>query len=62
VVEVHLANQIDDFVHRVKKADIDEGKLTAAVDQVNIDSQTAPRLVVHFDDVGEYVFALEHVS
>ena len=56
-VEVHLANQFHNLVNGFHVTDIDQQELAAAVDEVDIDPQPAPRLVVHLDDVGEKVFA-----
>ena len=38
-IEVHLANQIDNLVDGVKIADVDQEKLAAAVDQVDVDPE-----------------------
>ena len=52
-VEIHAANELDDFIDGVKIADIDKHPFAAAVDQVDIDPQTATGLVVHLDDMGK---------
>src|SRR5205823_4992631 len=59
-VEVHAANQIDDFIHSFQVADVDEEKFAAAVDEVDIHSQAPPGLVVHFDDVRKQVLPRKH--
>src|SRR5207249_12139716 len=58
--EVHAADQVDDLVHGVEVADVDEQPFAAAVDEVEVDAQAAAGLVVHLDDAGEQVFASEH--
>ncbi len=59
-IEIHLPNQLDDLFNRVQVADVNEQKLAAAVDQVDVDPEPPAGLVVHFDDVREQVFPFQH--
>src|SRR5208283_343400 len=61
-VKIHLADEFHDLVNRFQVADVDEQEFAAAVDQVNVDPEPAAGLVVHLDDVGEKVFAREHIA
>ena len=55
-VEVHLADQLDDFVDGFEIADVDQDELAAAVDEIDVDAQPPAGLVVHLDDVREEIF------
>ena len=46
----------------VEEPDVDQGVLGAAVDQVDVHAQPAPRLDVHLDDAGEDVTAFDHAG
>jgi len=59
-IEVHLANQLDDFIHRLDVADVDEDELAAAIDQIDIDPQAAASLVVHLDDMRKQILSGKH--
>src|SRR5262249_1078523 len=58
--EVHLADQLEDLGQLVEEADVDQGVLGPAVDQVDVDPQAPPGLDVHLDDAGEDVAAFDH--
>ena len=58
--EVHLPDQFQHVGEFVEEADVDQGVLPAAVDQVDIDPHPAPGLVVHLDHAGEEVVPLDH--
>ncbi len=58
--EIELADQIDDFVDRFLKADVDQHPLVLVEHQIDIAAQPLPGLVVHFDDMGKNWLALEH--
>ena len=58
--EVHLADHVDDFGHGVLVADIDQHPVGFGEHQINAASQAAPRLDVHFDDVGEDLTPGQH--
>src|SRR5262249_46214061 len=55
-VEVHLADQLDQLVHVIQVAHVNEQELRAAVDQVDVDAQAPASLVVHLDDAREERF------
>src|SRR5579884_2532307 len=59
-VEIHLANQLDDFVDGIEVADVDEKKLVAAIEKIDVDAQAPAGLVVHLDDSGEEVLPRQH--
>src|SRR5262245_56834712 len=59
-VEVHLPDQLDDLLDGVVETDVDKDELTAAVDEVDIDAESSPGLVIQLDDAGEEVFARLH--
>ena len=42
---------------RVKVADVDKNEFGAAVDEIDVHAQAPAGLVVHFDHVGEQIFA-----
>src|SRR5207249_2328211 len=59
-VEVHAPDQLDDLLHRIEIADVDQDELAAAVDQVDVHPEAPAGLKVHLDDTGEEVLPLEH--
>src|SRR5262245_7706618 len=59
-VKVHATDDVDDLFDGFKIADVDEEELAAAVDQVHIDAEASPGLIVHLDDMREQILPLEH--
>src|SRR5579884_452030 len=59
-VEVHAANQLDDFLHGIDIADVDEQKLVAAVEEIDVDAQAAAGLVIHLNDSGKQILSRQH--
>ena len=58
--EVHLPDQLEHVGQLVEEADVDQGVLRAAVDQVDVHPHPALRLVVHLDHAREDVTPLDH--
>ena len=60
--EIEVANEIDHIADGIEVANIYEGKLAAAINEVDVHPQLAAGLVVQFDDVGitEKILAFEH--
>jgi hypothetical protein len=59
-VKIHPAYQIDNLGNRVQVTDVDEKELTAAVDEIDVDPQPPPSLVIQLDDVRKKVLPLQH--
>ncbi len=49
--KIELANQIDNFVDRLLKADIDQHPFVLIEHQVHVAAHPLAGLVIHFDDV-----------
>ena len=58
--KIHLPNQLDDFLHRLFEANIDQQPLVIVEDEIHAAAQDFARLVVHLDDVREDRLAGEH--
>ena len=59
--KIELADQIDNFVDRFLKADVDQHPFVLVEHQIDVAPQPLPGLVVHFDHVRKNRLALEHV-
>ena len=49
-VEIHLADEVDNLFDGVNEADVDENKLAAAVDEVDINAKPMAGLVIQLND------------
>jgi hypothetical protein len=60
--EIELADQLDDFVHRFLKADVDQQPFLLIEHQINIAAEDLPRLKVQLNDIRQNRFARQHAN
>src|SRR5436190_8175628 len=58
--EVHLPDQLDDFLDRLLQADIDEQPIASLKHEINAAAEDFRRLKTHLDDIRKYRLAGQH--
>src|SRR5207244_2579495 len=59
-VVIHLPDQIHNLGDRVQIADVNQQKLAAAVDEIDVDPEPTPGLIIQLDDMRKEVLPLQH--
>ena len=60
--EIHLADQLEHVRELIEEADVDRGELGAAVDEVDVHTQSTTGLVVHLQHARKDITPLDHAE